>query len=85
MDLAWMGAGLLLGLIVLFYMLGRFTPGTGADLVDYDPAGRAESRRVLEHEDTTHLISVMNRRRRAQGLPEMTEGDVLATLRSGEE
>lgn len=67
-------------IVVAFLLLARYTPGSGADLVDWNPAGRAEERQILEQEDFGELLEATNRRRRRQGLPELTEHQVLEDL-----
>lgn len=69
------------GIIAFFFLLGRFSGGNGADLVDWDPTGRAEQKRMLDHEDVEQMMATMNARRRAQGLAELGEHDVLEGLR----
>ena len=81
MSLPMIGVCFFVGLILFFFLLGRFTPGDGSDLVDWDPGGRADKRRILEHEDVDQMLEMANRRRRAQGLPELTEHEVLEGLR----
>lgn len=80
MSLPLIGVCFFVGLLLFFFILGRVTPGDGSDLVDWDPAGRADRRRVLEHEDVDQMLEMANRRRRAQGLPELTENEVLKGL-----
>ena len=65
---------------LFFFILGRLTSGSGADLIDWDPAGRADKRRALDHDDMDQMLEMANRRRRAQGLPELTEDEVLRGL-----
>jgi hypothetical protein len=65
------------GLVVFFFLLGKLTWGTGADVIDWDPIGRSERRRALEHEDLVQQLRTLNPRRRAQGLPELSEEDVI--------
>ncbi len=66
----------LVGLVAFFYVLGRLTPGTGASLLDWDPQGRADERRALDDEDMQQMLALANRRRRDQGLPELSEYEV---------
>jgi hypothetical protein len=66
--------------LLAFLLLAWYTPGSGADLVDWNPAGRAEERQILEQEDFGELLEATNRRRRRQGLPELTEHEVLEDL-----
>jgi hypothetical protein len=55
---------LLVAILAFFLLLGRFTPGTGADLVDWDPVGRAKRRAQLEREDYEELLELSERNRR---------------------
>ena len=80
-----MGIGWLLliffgGTVVFFFLLGKFTAGSGADLVDWDPTSRQETKMLLEDEDAADLLEITNRRRRANGLPELSQDDVRAAL-----
>jgi hypothetical protein len=61
-----------------FYLLGRLTPGSGAELLDWFPKERrAARRRAEEEEDIEELLALENRRRRARGQRELTREDVL--------
>ncbi len=73
------------GMILFFFLLGRFTSGTGAELLDWDPAGHADRRRTLDDEDTKQLLEMKNRQRREHGLPELTEDDIYAGADLAEE
>jgi hypothetical protein len=66
---------LLAGIALFFVLLGSLTKGSGADLLDWDPAGRAERRAGLDREDYEELLEVNNRYRRERGLPELVEED----------
>lgn len=79
MGLLFFGA-----VILALLLLARATPGSGADLVDWNPAERAEARQGLEHEDIGQLLEATNRRRRARGEAELTEHEVLRDLRSSD-
>lgn len=76
---------LLAAIILFFLLLGGLTPGSGADLLDWDPAGRAERRAGVDHDDLKDMIELNNRYRRERGLAELTEEDLasgsLRTLR----
>lgn len=80
MSVPMLGISLFLGLLVFFFLLGRLSPGDGSDLVDWDPGRRADARRILEHEDVDQMLETANRRRRAQGLPELKADEVLQGL-----
>jgi hypothetical protein len=75
-----LGISFFVGLLLFFFLLGRYTPGDGSDLVDWDPGGRADARRMMEHEDVDQMLETANRRRRAQGLKELTADEVLSGL-----
>ncbi|WP_372788633.1 hypothetical protein [Paraconexibacter sp.] len=85
MTLASIGIGWMLliffgGTFAFFFALGKMTWGTGADLVDWDPAERQAAKMELDAEDAMDLLEITNRRRRANGLEELTQDDVLAQI-----
>jgi hypothetical protein len=80
MGMGWMILIFFGGMIAFFFVLGKMTWGTGADLVDWDPTGRQADRFAAEDEDAADLLEITNRRRRANGLPELTQDDVLADI-----
>lgn len=73
------------GIIVFFLLLGGLTSGSGADLLDWDPGGRAERRAAVDHDDLEDMIELNNRYRRERGMSELSEEDLatgnLRTLR----
>lgn len=76
-----MSFALLIALFVVAFVLfllfvARAYPGTGADLVDWDPARRAEARMASDEEDMAEMLEIENRRRRAAGRAEVTEDDI---------
>lgn len=80
-----MGIGLMVvllfgGGIAFFFLLGIFTSGSGADLLDWDPTERQESRRSAEDEDMDQLLERVNAERRERGEPLLTYDNVLQTL-----
>ena len=81
MGIGWMILIFFGGMLLFFFVLGKMTWGTGADLVDWDPTARQEARRSADDEDIDDLLEITNRRRRAHGLPELGPNDVLATIR----
>ncbi|UTI63591.1 hypothetical protein NBH00_19885 [Paraconexibacter antarcticus] len=81
MSVPMLGLSFFVGLILFFFLLGRLSPGDGSDLVDWDPGRRADAKRILEHEDVDQMLETANRRRRAQGLPELKPDEVLQGLR----
>lgn len=87
MGIGWMILIFFGGLLVFFFLLGKLTWGTGADLVDWDPSQRQQAKMDLEAQDSADLLEITNRRRRAAGLQELGEHDVIheiARKRRGE-
>jgi hypothetical protein len=81
MGIGWLVLIFFGGTFVFFFALGKFTGGSGADLLDWDPAGRAEHKRSVDDEDMSQMLERSNAQRRARGLPELNEYDVVDNLR----
>jgi hypothetical protein len=66
-------------------LIGRYYPGTGADVLDWKPARSLEAEVELEAQDIEQMLEAQNERRRARGVDERTlddvEGDVAAGMR----
>ena len=73
MSLALLGLIVLVGVIVVCVFLGWLYPGSGADLLDWDPRAASDKRAALDAEDLQQMLDVENRRARERGLPEQTE------------
>ena len=67
------GLGLLL---VVFLAIGKWYPGTGADVLDWQPTRSYEDEIRLEIEDIDEMLEASNERRRRTGRPELTEDQV---------
>jgi hypothetical protein len=80
-GIGWMVLIFFGGGFLFFFALGKFTGGSGADLLDWDPAGRSENKRAADDEDMAQMLERSNARRRSQGLPELSEYDVVENLR----
>jgi hypothetical protein len=66
-----------IGIVVLVLVLiGRFYPGTGADILDWRPTRSYETEIELEMQDVEQMIEAQNRYRRQRGEPELTEDEV---------
>jgi len=66
-----------IGIVVLVLVLvGRFYPGTGADLLDWRPTRSYETEIELELQDVEQMIEAQNRYRRQRGEAEITEDEV---------
>jgi hypothetical protein len=75
------------GLLVLggiFYALGRWYPGSGAEQVDWRPTRSYEDEVRLELEDVDQMIEAQNERRRASGRPEISEDEIRAQVEDAE-
>ena len=43
------------GVVAFLLVVGRMYPGNGADLLDYDPIGRAAKKILVEEEDIVQM------------------------------
>ena len=67
-------------LLVALLLIGRFYPGSGADVLDWKPTRSIETEVELEMDDIEQMLEAQNERRRRRGEPERTEDDVLAQV-----
>jgi hypothetical protein len=73
--------GGLLALGLVFWLLGRYYPGSGLEQVGLRSARElAERREALEAEDLDQMVAAYNERKRARGEPEVTAGEVEARV-----
>ncbi len=63
-------------LLVIFLAIGKWYPGTGADVLDWQPTRSYEDEIRLEIEDIDEMLEASNERRRRTGRPELTEDQV---------
>src|SRR3954453_3502187 len=70
------GAILVAGLI--FFAIGKYYPGSGAEQVDWRPTRSPELEAELELDDVDQMLEAQNERRRRTGRPEITEEQVNA-------
>jgi hypothetical protein len=77
------------GLVVALWLIGRYHPRSGADVLDWKPTRSVETEILLEFDDVDQMIEATNERRRRRGEPEITERQireqVAADLRSSNE
>jgi hypothetical protein len=66
------GIGIVVAVLVL---IARFYPGSGADLLDWQPTRSYETELELEAQDVEQMIEAQNRYRRKRGEPEITEDE----------
>ena len=76
--------GGLLGLFLLFYAIGKWYPGSGADVLDWKPARSPELEAQLELDDIDQMLEAQNERRRRTGRPEISEDEVRADVANAE-
>ena len=77
----------LVGLVVLFLTflaIGKWYPGTGADVLDWTPTRSVETEVELELDDIDQMLEAQNERRRRRGEPDRTEDDVRAEVAAQE-
>jgi hypothetical protein len=67
------GLGLLL---LVFLAIGKYYPGSGAEVLDWQPTRSYEDEIRLEIEDIDEMLEASNERRRRTGRPELTEDDI---------
>ena len=70
--------------IGILLALGKWYPGSGADVLDWKPTRSYEDEVRLELEDVDQMLEAQNARRRASGRPERTEEDVRAQVAEDE-
>ena len=67
------GMAALIGALLL---LGRYYPGSGADVLDWKPTRSIETEVELEIDDIAQMLEAKNVRRRRRGEPDLTEEDI---------
>jgi hypothetical protein len=60
-------------LVIFCLLLGRFYPGSGADVLDWRPTSSFEQRVAAEVDDLDQMLEATNARRRRRGEAELTE------------
>jgi hypothetical protein len=63
-------------LLLVFLAIGKWYPGTGADVLDWQPTRSYDDEIRLEIEDIDEMLEASNERRRRTGRPELTEDQV---------
>jgi hypothetical protein len=72
-------------MVLAFLALGRWYPGSGADVLDWKPTRSIETEIELEQDDVQQMIEAQNERRRRTGRPERSEDDVRAEVAAAQE
>jgi hypothetical protein len=63
-------------LVIALIALGKWYPGSGADVVDWKPTRSLETEVEIELEDIGQMLEAQNERRRRRGEPDRTEADL---------
>ena len=79
-----------LGIVVVALLLiGKYYPGSGAEVLDWQPTRSAQLEAELEQGDIDQMLDAQNRWRRLRGAPERTledlERDLAAQMREHRE
>jgi hypothetical protein len=80
MDFALIAAAGILAMVLMFVAIGRWYPGSGAEVLDWRPTRSYEDEIQLELEDIDQMLEAQNERRRRSGRPELSEDDVRAQV-----
>jgi hypothetical protein len=68
-------------IVIFVLLLGRFYPGSGADVLDWKPNNAAlENQIENELDDIDQMLEAANERRRKRGKPELTERQLRADV-----
>ena len=70
----------LVAMVLAFMAIGRWYPGSGADVLDWKPTRSVETEIELEQDDVAQMIEAQNERRRRTGRPERSEDEVRAEV-----
>jgi hypothetical protein len=80
MDFALIVAAGILALILFVLAIGKWYPGSGADVLDWTPTRSYEDEIRLDMEDIEQMLEAQNERRRRTGRPELTEEQMRAEV-----
>jgi hypothetical protein len=80
MDFALITVAGIVALILIFVGLGKWYPGTGAEVLDWKPTRSYEDEVRLELEDIDQMLEAQNERRRRSGRPELSEDQMRAEV-----
>ena len=84
MDFILLTLGMVGFIVLVFVLLARAYPGSGADLVDWRPTRSYEDEARLETEDIQQMIEAQNEMRRRRGERELTRADASRMAREDE-
>ena len=70
----------LVAMVIAFLAIGKWYPGSGADVLDWKPTRSIETEIELEQDDVQQMIEAQNERRRRTGRPERSEDELRAEV-----
>jgi hypothetical protein len=76
---------LIVAMVIVFLAIGKWYPGSGADVLDWKPTRSIETEIELEQDDVQQMIDAQNERRRRTGRPERSEDEVRAEIADEQE
>ena len=62
--------------VAVILLVGHFYPGSGADLLDWQPTRSYETEVELERDDVQQMLDAQNEMRRRRGVPELTREEL---------
>lgn len=68
--------GLIVFLVAVLVLVGRFYPGSDAELLDWKPTRSPQVEAENEIDDIRQMMDAQNEMRRRRGAPEMTDADL---------
>jgi hypothetical protein len=86
-DDPYFGIAMVVMLVVIlgiFIAIGKWYPGSGADVLDWKPTRSYEDEVRLELEDVDQMLEAQNERRRKSGRPEISEDGIRAEVEAEE-
>jgi hypothetical protein len=84
MDYVLLTLGMVAFIVVVLVLLARAYPGSGSDLLDWQPTRSFEDEARLETEDIQQMIEAQNEMRRRRGKPDLTRADASRMAREDE-
>ena len=66
--------------VVALLLIGRYYPGSGADVLDWKPTRSPEQEAQNDIDDVQQMIDAQNEIRRRRGLPERDEDEIAASV-----
>lgn len=82
MGFELLAVGALVAVFLMLLAIGRWHPGTNAEVLDWKPTRSYEDEAGLELEEVDQMIEAQNERRRRSGRPELTEDEIRAQVHS---